>query len=38
VFGVGKVLEVGGSGRVKVFFQGWGEKSLALEFARLQKL
>jgi DNA helicase-2/ATP-dependent DNA helicase PcrA len=38
VFGVGKVIEVGGSGRVKVFFQGWGEKSLALEFARLEKL
>jgi DNA helicase II / ATP-dependent DNA helicase PcrA len=38
VFGVGKVLELGGTGRVKVLFQGWGEKSLALEFARLQKL
>lgn len=38
VFGVGKVLELGGSGRIKVHFQGWGEKSLALEFARLEKL
>jgi DNA helicase-2/ATP-dependent DNA helicase PcrA len=38
VFGVGKVLELSTSGRVKVFFQGWGEKSLALEFARLEKL
>ncbi|MBK8208056.1 MAG: UvrD-helicase domain-containing protein [Planctomycetes bacterium] len=38
VFGVGKVMELAGNGRVKVFFQGWGEKSLALEFARLEKL
>lgn len=38
VFGVGKVVDIGGNGRVKVFFQGWGEKSLALEFARLEKL
>lgn len=38
VFGVGKVMDVAGNGRVKVFFQGWGEKSLALEFARLEKL
>ncbi|MCA8913628.1 MAG: hypothetical protein KDB82_18235, partial [Planctomycetes bacterium] len=38
VFGVGKVLELNRSGRIKVHFQGWGEKSLALEFARLEKL
>lgn len=38
VFGIGRVLEVNGSGRVKVHFQGWGEKSLAMEFARLEKM
>ena len=38
VFGVGHVLEVNGAGRVRVAFQGWGEKNLALEFARLEKL
>lgn len=38
VFGIGKVMEMNNSGRVKVHFQGWGEKSLALEFARLEKL
>ena len=38
VFGIGKVMEMSGAGRVKVHFQGWGEKSLALEFARLEKL
>jgi hypothetical protein len=38
VFGVGKVLELSRTGRIKVHFQGWGEKSLALEFARLEKL
>jgi DNA helicase-2/ATP-dependent DNA helicase PcrA len=38
VFGVGKVLDLSASGRIKVHFQGWGEKNLALEFARLEKL
>ena len=38
VFGVGKVLDASNSGRIKVHFTGWGEKSLALEFARLEKL
>jgi DNA helicase-2/ATP-dependent DNA helicase PcrA len=38
VFGVGKVLEISGAGRVRVHFHGWGEKSLALEFAKLEKL
>jgi DNA helicase-2/ATP-dependent DNA helicase PcrA len=38
VFGVGKVLEINGAGRVRVHFHGWGEKSLALEFAKLEKL
>jgi DNA helicase-2/ATP-dependent DNA helicase PcrA len=38
VFGIGRVLEVNSTGRVKVHFQGWGEKSLALEFARLEKM
>lgn len=38
VFGIGKVMEMSATGRVKVHFQGWGEKSLALEFARLEKL
>ncbi|MCC6574777.1 MAG: UvrD-helicase domain-containing protein [Planctomycetes bacterium] len=41
VFGIGQVLEMVGSGdkaRVRVSFQGWGEKNLALEFARLEKL
>lgn len=38
VFGIGKVLEVNTSGRVKVNFMGWGEKSLAQEYARLEKL
>ncbi|MCA8914839.1 MAG: UvrD-helicase domain-containing protein [Planctomycetes bacterium] len=38
VFGVGKVLDMSNSGRIKVHFQGWGEKSLALEYARLEKL
>ena len=38
VFGIGKVLDLSNTGRVKVHFQGWGEKSLALEFARLEKL
>jgi len=41
VFGIGQVLEMTGSGdkaRVRVNFQGWGEKNLALEFARLEKL
>ncbi|MBX3473009.1 MAG: UvrD-helicase domain-containing protein [Planctomycetes bacterium] len=38
VFGTGKVLEINGTGRVKVHFQGWGEKSLALEFAKLEKI
>ncbi|MCB9893646.1 MAG: UvrD-helicase domain-containing protein [Planctomycetes bacterium] len=38
VFGVGKVLDMSNTGRIKVHFQGWGEKSLALEFARLEKL
>lgn len=38
VFGVGKVLEINPTGRVKVHFQGWGEKSLALEFAKLEKI
>jgi DNA helicase II / ATP-dependent DNA helicase PcrA len=38
VFGIGKVVDLSNTGRVKVHFQGWGEKSLALEFARLEKL
>jgi DNA helicase II / ATP-dependent DNA helicase PcrA len=38
VFGIGRVVDVSGGGRVKIQFQGWGEKSLALEFARLEKL
>jgi DNA helicase-2/ATP-dependent DNA helicase PcrA len=38
VFGVGKVMEMSSTGRIKVNFQGWGEKSLALEFARLEKI
>lgn len=38
VFGVGKVMEVSATGRIKVHFPGWGDKSLALEFARLEKL
>lgn len=38
VFGVGRVVELSGAGRVRVQFQGWGEKNLALEFARLEKL
>jgi len=38
VFGIGRILEINGTGRVKVHFQGWGEKSLALEFAKLEKM
>ena len=41
VFGIGRVLECTGDSskaRVRVNFQGWGEKNLALEFARLEKL
>jgi len=38
VFGIGKVVDVSGGGRVRIQFQGWGEKNLALEFARLEKL
>jgi DNA helicase-2/ATP-dependent DNA helicase PcrA len=38
VFGVGRVMEMSTTGRIKVNFQGWGEKSLAMEFARLEKL
>ncbi|MHC4840078.1 MAG: ATP-dependent helicase [Planctomycetota bacterium] len=38
VFGVGKVMELTRKGRIRVHFQGWGEKTLALEFAQLEKL
>jgi DNA helicase II / ATP-dependent DNA helicase PcrA len=38
VFGIGRVVDVSGGGRVRIQFQGWGEKSLALEFARLERL
>lgn len=41
VFGIGRILECTGSGekaRVRVSFQGWGEKNLALEFARLERV
>ncbi|MEE9312415.1 MAG: hypothetical protein V3V10_08395, partial [Planctomycetota bacterium] len=38
VFGVGKVMELTKKGRIRVHFQGWGEKTLALEFAQLEKL
>ena len=41
VFGIGRVIEKTGEGakaRVRVNFQGWGEKNLALEFARLERI
>ncbi|MCA8939115.1 MAG: hypothetical protein KDB07_04880, partial [Planctomycetes bacterium] len=41
MFGQGRVLSVtpsGGSTRAKIHFEGWGEKNLALEFAKLTKL
>ncbi|MCC6466535.1 MAG: UvrD-helicase domain-containing protein [Planctomycetes bacterium] len=38
VFGVGRIVDVSAAGRVKINFTGWGEKSLAIEYARLEKL
>lgn len=38
VFGVGKVMSLTKKGHVRIHFQGWGEKTLSLEFTPLEKL
>lgn len=41
VFGIGRVVDTSGAGdksRIRVHFQGWGERNLALEFAKLERL
>ena len=38
VFGVGRILNLTKTGRVRVHFQGWGEKNLAIEYAKLEKI